>query len=308
MPRKGNCVESLETLSPSLIVFLLSASMMNSMLEQFGQLHVNCLHMVENAHHARIIVLISEHSLVTAWTTQKQKEVSKFTNNQHLSTPQKQEKMKSLTARAKEAEKEVKRVQHIIERSVEANGTSVDPNLHNDQVAIMEDKSQEINEKYPTGTFKNLFWEQQLKAAKDKGSKGFRWHPMMIRWCLNLKMVSSAAYHAMRSEGFVTLPSERTLQDYSNFFQSKPGFQHEVNKQLMREAKLKELDDLQRHVVLVFDEMKIKKDLVFNKNSAEVIGFVNMGDMNNQLSQLEACKSDKPQRPKICKTDVGIHG
>ena len=184
----------------------------------------------------------------------------------------------------------------------------MDPNLHNDQVAIMEDKSQEINEKYPTGTFKNLFWEQQLKAAKDKGSKGFRWHPMMIRWCLNLKMVSSAAYHAMRSEGFVTLPSERTLQDYSNFFQSKPGFQHEVNKQLMREAKLKELDDLQRHVVLVFDEMKIKKDLVFNKNSAEVTGFVNMGDMNNQLSQLEACKSDKPQRPKICKTDVGIHG
>ena len=124
----------------------------------------------------------------------------------------------------------------------------------------------------------------------------------MIRWCLNLKMISSAAYHAMRSAGFVTLPSERTLRDYSNFFQSKPGFQHEVNKQLMREAKLEELDDLQRHVVLVFDEMKIKEDLVYNKNSGDVIGFVNMGDVNNQLSQLEeACKSDKPRRPKIAK-------
>ena len=100
-----------------------------------------------------------------------------------------------------------------------------------------------------------------MKAAKVKGPKGFRWHPMMIRWCLNLKMVSSAAYHAIRSAGFVTLPSETTLRDYSNFFQSKPGFQHEINKQLMREAKLKELDDLQRHVVLVFDEMKIKSGL-----------------------------------------------
>ena len=182
-------------------------------------------------------------ALFSDWTTQKQKEVSKFTNNQHLSTPQKQKKMKSLTARAKEGEKQVKRVQHIIEQSVEANGTAVDPNFHNDLVAIMEDKSQEINDKYPTGTFKNLFWEQQLKAAKVKGPNGFRWHPIMIRWCLNLKMMSSVAYHAMRSAGFVTLPSERTLQDYSNFFQPKPGFQPEVNKQLMREAKLKELDD-----------------------------------------------------------------
>ena len=49
------------------------------------------------------------------------------------------------------------------------------------------------------------------------------------------------------------------------------GFQHEVNKQLMRAAKLEELDDLQKHVVLVFDEMKIKEDLVFNKHSGEVI-------------------------------------
>ena len=182
---------------------------------------------------------------------------------------------------------------------MEANGTTVDPSLHNDLVAIMESKSQEVKEQYPTGTFKNLFWEQQLKAAKAKGPNGCRWHPMIIRWCLNLKMISSAAYHAMRSAGFVTLPSERTLRDYSNFFQSKPGFQHDVNKQLMREAKVEELDDLQRHVVLIFDEMKI---IVYNKNSGEVIGFVNMGDVNNQLSELErTCRSHEPERPKIAK-------
>ena len=85
----------------------------------------------------------------------------------------------------------------------------------------------------------------------------------------------------MRSSGFVKLPSERTLWDYSNFFQSKAGFQHEVNKQLMKEAKLEECDDLQRHVVLILDEMKMKEDLVFNKISGEVIGFVNMGNVND---------------------------
>ena len=78
-----------------------------------------------------------------------QKGVSKFTNNQHLITPQKQEKLKSLKARAQQAEKEVKRLQCIIERSVEANGTAVDPNLQHDLVAIMEEKSHEIKEQYP---------------------------------------------------------------------------------------------------------------------------------------------------------------
>ena len=85
-------------------------------------------------------------ALFSRWSAQKQKGVSKFTNNQHLNTPQKQEKMKSLKARAQEAEKEVKRLQYIIEKSVEANGTAVDPNLHHDLVAIMEEKSHEIKE------------------------------------------------------------------------------------------------------------------------------------------------------------------
>ena len=39
-----------------------------------------------------------------------------------------------------------------------------------------------------------------------------------------------------------------------------------------------------------------------NKNSGEVIGFVNARDTNNQLAPLEeACKSDKPQLPKIAR-------
>ena len=241
-------------------------------------------------------------ALSSCWRAQKERKVSKFTNNQYLTATQQLDKMKQLQSRAQEAEKEVKRLQHIIERSVETNGTAVDPILHDDLVTIMEEESETIKQQYKKGTFKHLFWEQQLKAAKAKGPNGIRWHPMMIRWCLNLKMISSAAYHAMCSSGFVTLPSERTLRDYSNFFQSKAGFQHEVNKQLMKEAKLDECDDLQRHVVLVFDEMKIKEDLVYNKNSGEVIGFVNMGNVSDQLSELEeACKAEKPEHPKVAK-------
>ena len=37
------------------------------------------------------------------------------------------------------------------------------------------------------------------------------WHPMIIKWCLHLKVLSSAAYHAFQTSRFITLPSERTL-------------------------------------------------------------------------------------------------
>lgn len=57
---------------------------------------------------------------------------------------------------------------------------------------------------------------------------------------------------------------------------------------------------LQRHVVLVFDDMKIKEDLVHKKYSGAVISFVIKENVNNQLSELEeTCKVEKPQHPKV---------
>ena len=46
-------------------------------------------------------------------------------------------------------------------------------------------------------------------------------------------------------------------------------------------------------MVLVFDEMKIREGLVFNK-SGEIVGFVKTGDVNDQLRKLEE-ESDKEQ-------------
>lgn len=36
--------------------------------------------------------------------------------------------------------------------------------------------------------------------------------------------------------------------------------------------------DIQRYVALLFDEMKIQSNLVFDKQTNELIGFVDLGD------------------------------
>lgn len=198
------------------------------------------------------------------WSRNKDK-VSKFSNNRYLNTPQKQRKMKDLQARAYAAEQEVKKLQEYIKSSTEKNGVLVDESLHNDLQAVMKDQSKEISKLFPEGSFRRLFWDEQLKMAKLKNAASMKWHPMMIRWCLNLKLLSSSAYHALRTSGFLKLPSERTLRDYTHFVKTRPGFQDEVDSMLIREARLSDLPEWKRYVVLLLDEMKIKESLVMTR-------------------------------------------
>ena len=55
----------------------------------------------------------------------------------------------------------------------------------------------------------------------------------------------------------------------------------------MSQTNISSLPEFQKYVCLVFDEVKIKEDLVYNKNTAKIIGFTNLGDINNQLLELE---------------------
>ena len=107
----------------------------------------------------------------------------------------------------------------------------------------------------------------------------------MVRWCLNLKLLSSAAYHSLRTSGFLTLPSERTLRDYSHFIKSPAGFSSDLDQFLAEEADVDHLPDWKRHITLVLDEMKIKECLVYDKHETEVIGFADVGEINNHLAR-----------------------
>ena len=116
----------------------------------------------------------------------------------------------------------MKLLRERIKSSTEKKGVLVDESLHNDLEAIMADQNKEVNKLFPKGSFRRLFWEEQLKMVKLTNSKSMKWHPMMNRWCLNLKLLSTLAYHALRTSGFIRLPSERTVRDYTHFLKTRP--------------------------------------------------------------------------------------
>ena len=67
----------------------------------------------------------------------------------------------------------------------------------------------------------------------------------------------------MCQSGLLKLPSQRTLRDYTHVIKPSSGFSDEVDEMLMEEGKINEIEEWQKHVVLIFDEMHIKEDLVF---------------------------------------------
>ena len=71
------------------------------------------------------------------------------------------------------------------------------------------------------------------------------------------------------------------LRDYKNYFKPKARINQE-NIECIRET-TKTFTGLQRYVVLVMNEMKIQSNLVFDKVSGDLLGFVDLGDpMTNE--------------------------
>lgn len=139
-----------------------------------------------------------------------------------------------------------------------------------------------MKEKYPEGSFLRIFWNQQKEAASRAG-KGRRWHPLMIRWCIYLRHLSGKAYEVLRDSGCIQLPSQRTLRDYTNSVKAAAGFSTDVDLLLIQAAKLDTCQAWQKLVVMLLDEMHIKEDLVYDKHSGKMVGFANLGDIDNHL-------------------------
>ena len=175
---------------------------------------------------------------------------------------------------------EVEKLQAEISRS----SMTVSPDLNNDFMSIMSS-----TESKNISPFMKLFWEEQQKYLKSSKT-GIRYHPMIIRYCLALASKSSAAYDEIRYDentgtGFVILPSRRRLRDYKNYIRPERGFNKEIFKEL--NEKVKYFTNIEKYVVLLLDEMKIQENLVWDKHTGELIGYVDLGDTELNYASLQ---------------------
>ena len=174
----------------------------------------------------------------------------------------------------RELEKKNKVLERTIERmqgEISSKSIEVDSSLSDDIVKIMEDEANQSD----VTPFMKLFWEQSRENAT-RSKQARRYHPMIIRFCLSLASKSASAYDELAGSRILTLPSRKTLREYKNAIRPSPGFNPEVMEELCKVTE--PLEGYQRFVCLSFDEMKIRENLVFDRYTDELIGFVDLGD------------------------------
>lgn len=212
---------------------------------------------------------------------------SSFINNRFLSHEQLVSKLdnrkKSLNLLSKENVALKKQVESAIHHTGVIAYPELDIALQN---SMGELKSNAVND-FPEGSAIQLLFQEQLKQSQCKTPKQMRWHPLMIRWCLGLYHSSPSAYDFVRKSCFLKLPHKSTLLDYSIYTSPQSGFNPDVIHRLYEEADIANLKDHQKNVSLLFDEMKIHSELVYNESTGKLIGFVELGSINEAFQQME---------------------
>ena len=225
-------------------------------------------------------------------------------NYRYLDTPEKFERLRNMHRLVRKQGRQLTQLQKSLNKHIKADGVALDDDTHNDFLTIMNKNTSTVLT--VKEQFRSIFWQQQLKASSCKSKKGVRWHPAIIRWCLYLHHRSSGAYETLRNSDVLTLPSSRTLRDYRHFAPSSTGFSCETDIQLLKlfqqqqqlQEKLEKPRDLAKYVTVILDEMYIKEGLVFNKHSGEMIGFSDLGEINELLAKYE--RAYKPGEGEIC--------
>ena len=174
--------------------------------------------------------------------------------------------------------KELEERLQSLEKKIKADSVHVDETIDKDILQIMSNQNLDATQHM------KLFWQRQVKVLQSN-KHGRRYHPQVIRFALSLHAKSAAAYREVRESGALILPSERVLRDYKNYFKPKAGINKE-NIEHLRE-KTSSFVGIQRYVAIIMDEMKIQSNLVFDKNSGDLVGFIDLGDPMTNCANLQ---------------------
>ena len=224
--------------------------------------------------------------------------ISSHTNYIHLTPDEKDERMKNLHQSLRIAKQQAKRLQSKISQLIESEGIPLHPNDAEDISQIVEDVTPTVVENFPESSPQRVFWDQQRIYNRLRNKCQMKWHPLVIRFALNLKYMSSSAYRAVRQSGIINLPSERTLTDYTHWTSPHSGLQVEYVEKLhsmLAEA----LPSHQHQCALSMDEMKIKSGLVFNKHTGSLVGFVDLGNVNHDIEMVIGGEREIPHHRVI---------
>ena len=274
--------------------------------------HVKCEVLINSTNLTKRCSTCKKHrQTLSAMVSREQKLKSTFssrsdpsshTRYSYLRTPQKDERLRRLHQDKRKLNLRIMCLEKKLTSATTQDGINLTSELHDDFKEIASENISNIHSSYPEDSLARLFWDQQVKASQFKKSTSMKWHPLFIKWCLYLRHISGKSYELLRKSGCIKLPSQSTLRDYTHCIPSGIGFSAEVDQNLLDVAFLN--NELNKYIFLIMDEVHIKHDLVYDKHEGCLIGFMNLGEINNQLIEFEKALAGDPEntQPKLAST------
>ena len=84
------------------------------------------------------------------------------------------------------------------------------------------------------------------------------------------------------------MPHINTLKKFINYRTRKSGFNPDVIKKFVIDSNFHKLETFEKNVSLSFDEMKSQQGLVYERSSEKLVGFCEMGDINQEIESFQA--------------------
>ncbi|KAL9980208.1 hypothetical protein ACROYT_G008763 [Oculina patagonica] len=192
---------------------------------------------------------------------------SPFTNKRYLS---KDEVAKQLKIE-RQARINAERRETYWREKFEAQCIEMEKDDHTDLCKMFEDVGDHVPESMTS------LWEQQQNLLKCKSKNAYRWHPKIMRLCLDLYCKNPYVLDPLRQ--FIILPSNKTIRMYKNKVKETPGWNEEVLMWCLNAAKENGLKPGDFMGGFAIDEMKIQENLGMTSENGKhkLVGFVDLG-------------------------------
>ena len=208
------------------------------------------------------------------------------------------ERCRSLQEERKELTRKHTAMKKDIEHLINAEGIMLTEKQTEVVLQCVDSLEGELKEDIP----ERLLWEEQLKAVKTKTN--MRWHPAIIRWCIAIQSKSASAYRVLCEAGFIKLPHESTLRKYTQYTDAKVGIQHDALETLL--GQINQAQPQNANITIILDEMKVKSGLVYFSVSGPLIGFTDVGELNNELRDFHK-KVERVEEKKQVEEQLASH-
>ena len=124
-----------------------------------------------------------------------------------------QQQRKQLTTKNESLLAQNDRLHRDAKEKIRIGGHKLSESDSSDMFSMLET----MKEDEKLSNYQSLLMSEQLKYNRLCDKHGMRWHPTIIKWCLYMQAKSPKGYRSSKESGLMSLPSHRTLYDYSHY-------------------------------------------------------------------------------------------